>query len=176
MAHRGPTVGGPSVLSSITRVAGDRPQGSAALYAYGYADYAELVGASPWDVAGAVVDGLLEPLCFVELVIAQHHGLAGLERLAAKEPSVMRAIRAGRPATVAEIARVRIPGKERVYGLGDLWAFGHADIAGQIQRDTQVVWNAQKSRLMRVDQLGTVIAYVKAALPERQRTKLGLVE
>lgn len=175
MGIRGKAVGGLSVRAEVTRVDGPRGQGAPALYAFGYADFAELVGASPWEVAEVVVDGLFEPLSLVELAIARAHGLAELKRIAQEEPDLAEDLWKLRPDRITEVAKAKVSETERPYGLQDLWAITYTDIADQTERGAQTVWNARKYVGLQITDLVSVVEYVTASLPARQRMRLGLV-
>lgn len=167
-------VGGESVLLEVTRVAGERGQGAAALYAFGYSDFAELIGDSPWAVAGAVVDGLLEPLSLIELALARQDGLASL-RTTLTQPSLTgTAVKRLRPQVVTQTMRVKLTTNPRPYGLRDLWAIGYQDIAIQATVELQTAWNAQKLRSMDVTDLVSIVDYVVRKMPEQQAHQLGL--
>lgn len=164
------------MVAEVTRVAGERGRGASALYGYGYADFAALLGVKEWRIAAAVFHRRLEPLSFLELTFARRHGLTKLEGLEESDAKVYRALRAHRPAVVRESVRARVSERPRPYGLGDLWAICHGDIATQIWADDQEVWNSQKLGHFRIDALESVLDYVEARLPQKQATRLGLGE
>lgn len=167
-------LGPPSVVVEVTRIAGERPRGSGTLYAYGYADFADYIGVKPWRLATAVHHGRLELLSFLEVAFARQHGIAAVEQLEETNPRAAKALRRLRPDVVRETVRAKVSATLRPYGLGDLWAFGHGDIALQTWQEEQAVWNAQKLGHFRIDVLGSVLDYVVTSIPEKQATSLGL--
>jgi hypothetical protein len=173
MAKQGP-VGGPSVLVEVHRVAGERGAGASALYAFGFREIAEVLGAKLIRVAEAVLEGELEPLSLLELAAARKHGLDWIRSVLQADSSVGRTLRRVRPARETEVLRAKLTSQPRRYGLGDLWAIGHADIAAQLDLDVQFVWNAQKQRDLLITDLSSVLAFVVRHAPTRISKELQL--
>lgn len=156
------------------RVDKPRGHGASSLYAYGYMELAELFGSAPWEVAEAVVDGLLDPLHLLELAIAHTHGLGHLSTLAEGKATVWSGVTRQRPEHVLSVLSVRLGDTERIWGLSDLWAIDHNDIAAQTWREPAQVYDAHKAGAFLISDLASVVAYLVESMDDRQRKLLKL--
>lgn len=150
----------------VTRVAGLRGPGAKSLFAFGYADLADLLGEAPIKIAKYVHDGRLDPLNLRELVIASRMGLA--EPKADETHAVMLAeARERRPTSITEVCSAVPPRLPPPRGLETLWAISYSDVAGLLGISTAAIHAAAGGGRIDMTSLPSVVAYIEA----RTKTK-----
>lgn len=155
-----------SRLLQIRRVAGERGQGAASLYAFGYADLAELLDLEPLAIARLVIDERLEPLNLPELALARRHGVDWIADCGG-DATLASSLRALRPAVVSEVTVAHPPAAEQPPGLDTLWAITYAELGRQLGLSPAATRNAAKGERKALDirSLASVLDYVEARHP-----------
>lgn len=116
-----------------------KAQGAGTMWAYGYADIAEVTGIKPLELVELVVVGELDPLALLEVVGLARGGRAWLRERAAE----LHPLRVPPVVEPRSVVPSPLPAPQ---GLTSMWAWCYADLAAATLQSDKATWAAGHRR------------------------------